>query len=93
MAVIISSPARMHLMGCSCLGVIEKEAVHEDSGYRVSCSLIPQTDRPQSNQTPDLWLKLQSVWFRSRREKGGRLSHNKSGKERVRIKGLLSLPG
>ncbi len=80
MTVIISGPAillshkvlKMHLMGSSCLGVIEKEVVHVDSSYRVSCSLIPQKDRPQSNQTPDLWLKLQSVQFRAERETGGR---------------------
>lgn len=80
------SVSRMHLMGSSSLVVTEREVVREDSSYRVSCSLIPQKDRPQSNQTPDLWLKLQSVQLRNR-EKGGRDREGDFHTGRVKVKG------
>lgn len=73
-------------MGSSCLVGTEKEVVREDGSYGVSCSLIPQKDRPQSNQTPDLWLKLQSVQLRSR-EKGGRDREGGFHTGRVKVKG------
>lgn len=78
-------------MGRSCRWVTEKEVVHEDSNYRVRCCLIPHKGRPQSNQTPDLWLKPQPVEFRANRMKRGRkkLWHNNSELSAI-IKGLFS---
>lgn len=81
-------------MASGCLGVIESEVVCKDS----SCSLIPQKDRLQSNQTADLWLRLPSV--RPRRREGAegaaerereRLSHKRrEGGREGGIKELLS---
>lgn len=91
-------------MGSTCLWVVEKEVTHEDNSYAMQlCSQLffnptkgQHLDRPNSNQTPDLWLKLQSVQFTAERvrerERGeGAFTQEERGGGRKRIKGLSSL--